>query len=103
MPRCHNNKSVQLTSHTQENNSNTVYFADSSDISNKNYLELGGKRPQVEKSYRRVRCDLSPAPVNQNSHLNSNLNYIKLFNSKVKKLITLCYVTFVGAKKKTKH
>lgn len=69
MPRCCNeNKSLRLMNSNQQN-------------STLDSVLIGTEAPVVvEKSHRRIRCDLSPVPTN-------NANYIKLIGIKVKTIV----------------
>lgn len=85
MPRCCNeNKIVSpvSTNNKVETNGDNILLTSTRayPISNTNALDIDddNNHPIVEKSHRRLRCDLSPVPTNSSSRLN-----IKLLNLKV--------------------
>lgn len=83
MPRCCNeNKSLRLVSSDQQHNTENILLARPRpfSIGGEEQLDTEEETPVVvvERSHRRVRCDLSPVPTNANS------GYIKLIGIKVK-------------------
>lgn len=79
MPRCCNeNKSVSSVGNSQKQNTENILLTQSNSFPIANPLELDEDPPIVEKSHRRVRCDLSPVPTNTSTNLN-----IKFLNIKV--------------------
>lgn len=80
MPRCYNDsKTVSSVNSNHKHGADDIVLTQSRAFTIGNQLEvLNEDPPLVEKSHRRLRCDLSPVPTN----LNSNLS-IKLLNLKV--------------------
>ncbi|XP_066588439.1 serine/threonine-protein kinase Wnk-like isoform X2 [Prorops nasuta] len=80
MPRCFNeNKAVRSVNNSQKNSEVTkILLRRTHESIIGNPLELNEDSPIVEKSHRRLRCDLSPVPISSNSN---NIN-IKLLNIK---------------------
>lgn len=82
MPRCCNeNKSLRLVSSNQQHNTEDILLTRTRpfSIGGGEQLQLEEEAPVVvvERSHRRVRCDLSPVPTNSNS------GFIKLIGIKV--------------------
>lgn len=82
MPRCCNeNKSLRLVSSDQQRNSENILLTREArpfSVGGGEQLDTEEETPVVvERSHRRVRCDLSPVPTNSNS------GYIKLIGIKV--------------------
>lgn len=103
MPRCCNeNKSLRLVSSDQQHNTENILLTRPRpfSIGGEEQLDTEEETPVVvvERSHRRVRCDLSPVPTNTNS------NYIKLIGIKVKLVFNLtnCGI-FLGNKKEKKR
>lgn len=85
MPRCCNeNKAVSSVRSSQKHSSEDIVLTQTQAFAIGNQLDLEEESPVVEKSHRRVRCDLSPVPTNTNSNLN-----IKLLNIKVSLYIVI--------------
>jgi len=81
MPRCYNDsKTVSLVNSNHKHDINDIVLTQSHAFSIGSQLEIDEDPPVVvEKSHRRLRCDLSPVPT----HTNSNFN-IKLLGLKVR-------------------
>lgn len=78
MPRCYNDsKTVSSVNSNNKHNTDDIILTQSHAFSIGSQLNIDEDPPVVEKSHRRVRCDLSPVPTN------SNLN-IKLLGLKVR-------------------
>ncbi|XP_076240091.1 wnk kinase isoform X3 [Calliopsis andreniformis] len=78
MPRCCNeNKAVSSVSTSRKHNTEDILLTQTRGFSIGNQLELDEDSPIVEKSHRRVRCDLSPVPTNTSANLNIKLLSIK--------------------------
>ena len=80
MPRCCNeNKSLRLVNSNQQHTEENILLSHSQSFSIKERDQLEEEVPVavVEKSHRRVRCDLSPVPTNTTS------SYIRLLGIKV--------------------
>ncbi|XP_034193683.2 wnk kinase isoform X1 [Osmia lignaria lignaria] len=78
MPRCCNeNKSVSSVGNSQKQNTENILLTQSNSFPIGNPLELDEDPPIVEKSHRRVRCDLSPVPTNTSTNLNIKFLNIK--------------------------
>ncbi|KOX79935.1 Serine/threonine-protein kinase WNK1 [Melipona quadrifasciata] len=78
MPRCCNeNKAVSSVGTSQEHNTEDILLTQSRSFTIGNQLELEEDPPIVEKSHRRVRCDLSPVPTSTSTNLNIKLLSIK--------------------------
>lgn len=101
MPRCCNeNKSLRLVSSDQQHNTENILLTRPRpfSIGGEEQLDTEEETPVVvvERSHRRVRCDLSPVPTNTNS------SYIKLIGIKVKnncvKLSKLKFVLVIKQK-----
>lgn len=100
MPRCCNeNKSLRLVSSDQQHNTENILLARPRpfSIGGEEQLDTEEETPVVvvERSHRRVRCDLSPVPTNTNS------GYIKLIGIKVKHLLNWVSCGIFLGKKKT--
>ncbi|KAG9428628.1 hypothetical protein HZU67_10032 [Apis mellifera carnica] len=78
MPRCCNeNKAVSSVGTSQKHNTEDILLTQSRSFSIGNQLELEEDPPIVEKSHRRIRCDLSPVPTSTSTNLNIKLLNIK--------------------------
>ncbi|XP_054007289.1 mucin-17-like isoform X3 [Hylaeus anthracinus] len=78
MPRCCNeSKAVSSVSTSQKHNTEDILLTQTRTFTIGNQLELDDDPPIVEKSHRRVRCDLSPVPTNTSTNLNIKLLSIK--------------------------
>ncbi|XP_076164633.1 wnk kinase isoform X2 [Ptiloglossa arizonensis] len=78
MPRCCNeSKTVSSVSTSQKHSTEDILLTQTRAFSIGNQLEVDDDPPIVEKSHRRVRCDLSPVPTNTNTNLNIKLLSIK--------------------------
>ncbi|XP_033190942.2 wnk kinase isoform X4 [Bombus vancouverensis nearcticus] len=78
MPRCCNeNKAVSSVGTSREHNTEDILLTQSRSFTIGNQLELEEDPPIVEKSHRRVRCDLSPVPTSTSTNLNIKLLSIK--------------------------
>ncbi|OAD59198.1 Serine/threonine-protein kinase WNK3 [Eufriesea mexicana] len=78
MPRCCNeNKAVSSVGTSRKHNTEDILLTQSHSFSIGNQLELEEDPPIVEKSHRRVRCDLSPVPTSTSTNLNIKLLSIK--------------------------
>lgn len=79
MPRCCNeNKAVSSVGTSREHNTEDILLTQSRSFTIGSQLELEEDPPIVEKSHRRVRCDLSPVPTNTSTNLNIKLLSIKV-------------------------
>lgn len=80
MPRCYNDsKTVSSVSSDYKHSTDDIILTQSHAFSIGSQLNVDEDPPVVEKSHRRLRCDLSPVPTSTNSNLN-----IKLFGLKVR-------------------
>lgn len=80
MPRCYNDsKAVSSVNNSHKHGADDIILTQSRAFSIGSQLEVDEDPPLVEKSHRRLRCDLSPVPTSTNSNLN-----IKLLNLKVR-------------------
>lgn len=80
MPRCYNDsKTVSSVSSNYKHSTDDIILTQSQAFSIGSQLNVDEDPPVVEKSHRRLRCDLSPVPTSTNSNLN-----IKLLGLKVK-------------------
>ncbi|PBC29790.1 serine/threonine-protein kinase Wnk isoform X5 [Apis cerana] len=78
MPRCCNeNKAVSSVGTSQKHNTEDILLTQNRSFSIGNQLELEEDPPIVEKSHRRIRCDLSPVPTSTSTNLNIKLLSIK--------------------------
>lgn len=79
MPKCYNDsKAVSLMNSNHKYNTDDIVLTQSHTFSIGSQLQIDEDLPVVEKSHRRLRCDLSPVPTNH-----SNFN-IKLLGLKVR-------------------
>lgn len=80
MPRCYNDsKTVSSVNSNYKHSTDDIILTQSHAFSIGSQLNVDEDPPVVEKSHRRLRCDLSPVPTSTNSNLN-----IKLFGLKVR-------------------
>ncbi|KOC60991.1 Serine/threonine-protein kinase WNK3 [Habropoda laboriosa] len=78
MPRCCNeNKAVSSVGTSRKHNTEDILLTQSRSFSIGNQLDLEEDSPIVEKSHRRVRCDLSPVTTSTSTNLNIKLLSIK--------------------------
>ncbi|XP_019699326.1 uncharacterized protein LOC105188438 isoform X2 [Harpegnathos saltator] len=77
MPRCYNDSKTVSSVNSSHKHSDDIVLTQTRAFSIGSQLEVDEDPPLVEKSHRRLRCDLSPVPTNTNSNLN-----IKLLNLK---------------------
>lgn len=78
MPRCCNdNKAVSPVSTNKKNTANIVLTPSRFPIGNPLEFDINN-RPLVEKSHRRLRCDLSPVPTNSNGSISIKLIGLKV-------------------------
>lgn len=74
MPRCYNDsKTVSLVNSNHKHNTDDIVLTQSHAFSIGSQLEVDEDPPVIEKSHRRLRCDLSPVPTNTNSNFNIKL------------------------------
>lgn len=79
MPRCCNeNKAVSSVSTSRKHNTEDILLTQTRAFAIGDQLELDEDPPIVEKSHRRVRCDLSPVPTNTSTNLSIKLLSIKV-------------------------
>lgn len=94
MPRCYNDsKTVSSVSSNYKHSTDDIILTQSHAFSIGSQLNVDEDLPVVEKSHRRLRCDLSPVPTSTNSNLN-----IKLLGLKVRfynTCIFLCVFFFI--------
>lgn len=91
MPRCYNDsKTVSSVNSNHTHSIDDIVLTQSHGFSIGSHLEADEDPPVVEKSHRRLRCDLSPVPTSGNSNLN-----IKLFGLKVR-LIRISFLCKIG-------
>ncbi|XP_014481955.1 PREDICTED: uncharacterized protein LOC106748175 isoform X3 [Dinoponera quadriceps] len=78
MPRCYNDsKTVSSVNSSHKHSTDDIVLTQSRAFSIGSQLEIDEDPPLVEKSHRRLRCDLSPVPTNTNSNLNIKLLSLK--------------------------
>ncbi|EZA58553.1 Serine/threonine-protein kinase WNK3 [Ooceraea biroi] len=78
MPRCYNDsKTVSLVNSNHKHNTDDIVLTQSHAFSIGSQLEVDEDPPVVEKSHRRLRCDLSPVPTSTNSNFNIKLLGLK--------------------------
>ncbi|XP_032679490.1 uncharacterized protein LOC116847957 isoform X3 [Odontomachus brunneus] len=78
MPRCYNDsKTVSSVNSSHKHSADDIVLTQSRAFSIGSQLEVDEDPPLVEKSHRRLRCDLSPVPTNTNSNLNIKLLSLK--------------------------
>lgn len=79
MPRCYNDsKTVSSVSGNYKHSTDDIILTQSHAFSIGNQLNVDEDPPVVEKSHRRLRCDLSPVPTSTNSNLNIKLLSLKV-------------------------
>lgn len=79
MPRCYNDsKTVSSVNSNHKHSTDDIVLTQSHAFSIKSHLEIEEDPPVVEKSHRRLRCDLSPVPTSTNSNLNIKLLGLKV-------------------------
>lgn len=79
MPRCYNDsKTVSSVNSSHKHSTDDIVLTQSRAFSIGSQLEVDEDPPLVEKSHRRLRCDLSPVPTNTNSNLNIKLLSLKV-------------------------
>ncbi|KAL6262547.1 hypothetical protein P5V15_005340 [Pogonomyrmex californicus] len=78
MPRCYNDsKTVSSVNSNYKHSTDDIILTQSHAFSIGSHLEVDEDPPVVEKSHRRLRCDLSPVPTNTNPNLNIKLLSLK--------------------------
>ncbi|KYN16827.1 Serine/threonine-protein kinase WNK1 [Trachymyrmex cornetzi] len=78
MPRCYNDsKTVSSVNSNNKHNTDDIILTQSHAFSIGSQLNADEDPPVVEKSHRRLRCDLSPVPTSTNSNLNIKLLGLK--------------------------
>jgi len=78
MPRCYNDsKTVSLVNSSYKHNTDDI-LTQSHAFPIGSQLNIDEDPPVVEKSHRRLRCDLSPVPTSTNSNLNIKLLGLKV-------------------------
>ncbi|XP_018396498.1 PREDICTED: uncharacterized protein LOC108774792 [Cyphomyrmex costatus] len=78
MPRCYNDsKTVSSVNSNYKHNTDDIILTQSHAFSIGSQLNADEDSPVVEKSHRRLRCDLSPVPTSTNSSLNIKLLGLK--------------------------
>lgn len=71
MPRCYNDsKTVSSVNSNYKHSTDDIILTQSHAFSIGSQLNVDEDSPVVEKSHRRLRCDLSPVPTSANSNLN---------------------------------
>lgn len=71
MPRCYNDsKTVSSVNSNHKHNTDDIVLTQSHAFPIGSHLEVEEDPPVVEKSHRRLRCDLSPVPTSTNSNFN---------------------------------
>lgn len=71
MPRCYNDsKTVSSVNSNHKHNTDDIVLTQSHAFSIGSHLDVEEDPPTVEKSHRRLRCDLSPVPTSANSSFN---------------------------------
>lgn len=79
MPRCYNDsKTVSSVNSNYKHNTDDIILTQSHAFSIGSQLNVDEDPPVVEKSHRRLRCDLSPVPTSTNSNLNIKLLGLKV-------------------------
>lgn len=79
MPRCYNDsKAVSLVNSNHKHNTDDIVLTQSHAFSIGSQLEVDEDPPVIEKSHRRLRCDLSPVPTSTNSNFNIKLLGLKV-------------------------
>jgi len=79
MPRCYNDsKTVSSVNSNYKHNTDDIILTQSHAFSIGSQLNADEDPPVVEKSHRRLRCDLSPVPTSTNSNLNIKLLGLKV-------------------------
>lgn len=79
MPRCYNDsKTVSSVSSNYKHSTDDIILTQSHAFSIGSQLNVEEDPPVVEKSHRRLRCDLSPVPTSTNSNLNIKLLGLKV-------------------------
>lgn len=78
MPRCYNDsKTVSSVNSNYKHNTDDIILTQSHAFSIGSQLNADEDPPVIEKSHRRLRCDLSPVPTSTNSNLNIKLLGLK--------------------------
>ncbi|XP_029659194.1 serine/threonine-protein kinase WNK1 isoform X3 [Formica exsecta] len=78
MPRCYNDsKTVSSVNSNHKHNTDDIVLTQSHAFPIGSHLEVEEDPPLVEKSHRRLRCDLSPVPTSTNSNFNIKLLGLK--------------------------
>jgi len=79
MPRCYSNdsKTVSLVNSNYKHSTDDI-LSQSHAFPIGSQLNIDEDPPVVEKSHRRLRCDLSPVPTSTNSNLNIKLLGLKV-------------------------
>lgn len=80
MPRCFNdNKSVSPTNTDIKNNTVDILLSSRSYNTNNSQINIIVDQPVVEKSHRKLRCDLSPVQTNSTTKTtNYNIKFLSL-------------------------
>lgn len=79
MPRCYNDsKTVSSVNSNHKHNTDDIVLTQSHAFSIGSHLEIEEDLPVVERSHRRLRCDLSPVPTSTNSNFNIKLLGLKV-------------------------
>lgn len=84
MPRCYNDsKTVSSVNNGHKHSADDIVLTQTRAFSIGNQLEVDEDSPIVERSHRRLRCDLSPVPTNTHSHLNIKLLSLKVWFARI--------------------
>lgn len=79
MPRCYNDsKTVSSVNSSHKHSADDIVLTQSHAFSIGSQLEVNEGPSLVEKSHRRLRCDLSPVPTNTSSNLNIKILSLKV-------------------------
>ncbi|XP_011260874.1 serine/threonine-protein kinase WNK1 isoform X4 [Camponotus floridanus] len=78
MPRCYNDsKTVSSVNSNHKHSTDDIVLTQSHAFPIGSHLEIEEDPPVVERSHRRLRCDLSPVPTSTNSNFNIKLLGLK--------------------------